>query len=95
MIEQIEMDKFCQGTIIDDHWIITAATCCRRHTMTPQEDYAKAFINFGATLSPFTPSTQVWLRPQLCATDHYLVTYKLYRFTRHLLARMKSFCNQT
>ena len=70
MIEQIEMDKFCQGTIIDDHWIITAATCCRRHMETPQEDYAKAFINFGATLSPFTPSTQAWLRLQLCATDH-------------------------
>ena len=86
MIEQIRVEKFCQGTIIDDHWIITTATCCARDYMSPPENYAKAYINFGASSSPFTVSTQARLLQlhfvyMICSISHY----KLMSYMTHIV----------
>lgn len=62
MIEKIRVAKFCQGTIIDDHWIITTATCCTEHYMNPNQDYGRAYVNFGALTSPYTAADQDLLR---------------------------------
>ena len=61
MIEKIRISKFCQGTIIDDHWILTTASCCTDHNMNPNEGYARAYVNFGALTSPFTAADQALL----------------------------------
>ena len=51
------IDQYCQGTVIDDHWLITTAACCRN--TDDGSNYGKAVVNFGASESSFRAGSEL------------------------------------
>ena len=44
-------DEFCTGTAVDDHWIITTASCCIDNLSSTDTPHGRVYANFGSVYS--------------------------------------------
>ena len=50
----ITFDEYCIGTAVDNHWILTTASCCMDNVASTP--HGRVYANFGSAVSSMIPS---------------------------------------